>query len=78
MCVCVCVCVCYRSYFQCVHIETTDNIDFYGESGVYINYKVYGYNSCCEKRKKKNLNEADTALPVYMVDEQAGLVLNFT
>ncbi len=31
--VCVCVCAharaCYCLYFECVHIETTDNIDFY-------------------------------------------------
>ncbi len=39
------VCVCYRLYFECVHIETTDNIDFYSENVIYINYKVYGKNS---------------------------------
>ncbi len=36
------VCVFYRLYFECVHIETTDNIDFCTESAVCINYKVYG------------------------------------
>ncbi len=34
--------LCYRFYFECVHIEITDNIDFYSESAVYINYKVNG------------------------------------
>ncbi len=59
-CVCVCVCVCvylyvcthmrmrvrarYHLYFEYVRIETTDNINFYSESAVYINYKVYGLN----------------------------------
>ncbi len=37
----VCVCVCYRLYFECVHIETIDNINFYSESVVYINDKGY-------------------------------------
>ncbi len=53
-------------YFEGVHIETTDNIDFYSESAVYINYKVYGtgiasYNdtniSSNEVKKKKKLKK---------------------
>ncbi len=38
VCVCVCVCVCHRLYFESVHIETTDNIDFYTESTIYNEY----------------------------------------